>query len=290
MSLSKTLQSKEILSEIQGKDFTYIKERCTEIGMAWFDENPDEAILIRENLKGLGLPVTEEVVQAIKQHIIYHYAEKILPLAGSPKDFADFIDANVDTEEAERLIAEAATKGGVLVATPHFGGVELVVPTIAKMKQKVNAVMRFSTPELSEKAQSYAKQMAAGGDFEEISFIEIGKPGVSSAMEMAAALRRSEVLFTVFDEETEHSATVDLFGKKVLGGAGLDKLLRFAGADVTLFTVFMTRTGDETFKMVLKPIDLSAENPVQQMFVTLEAALEKNLEQWYFLHEEVPFV
>lgn len=289
MSLSKCLQSVEILSDIKGKSYTYIEELLTEKGMAWFTENPDEEALIEENLKNLGLSYSSELIEEIKRHIILHYVEKILALSGTPDEFAQIIDTHVDYTEAQELIESASEKGGVLIATPHFGGVELVVPTIARMGKLPNAVMRFSTPELSEKAQGFADMMASTGKFSQIKFIEIGKPGVSSAMEMAAALRRKEVLFTVFDEETEYSTSVELFGKKVLGGAGLDKLLRFTGEDVTVFNVFMTRTAPQQFKMVLKEVDAKGENPIQQMYQHLEVVLKEHLVQWYFLHEEVPF-
>lgn len=289
MSLSKCLQSVEILTDIKGKSFSYIEELLTEKGMQWFSENPDEEKLISDNLEALGLEFTPELVQEIKRHIILHYVEKILALSGTPEEFSQVIDSHVDYSEAKELIEKASEKGGVLIATPHFGGVELVVPTIARMGKLPNAVMRFSTPELSEKAQGFADMMASTGHFSQIKFIEIGKPGVSSAMEMAAALRRKEVLFTVFDEETEHSSVVELFGKKVLGGAGLDKLLRFTGEDVSVFNVFMTRTAPQQFKMVLKEVDPKGDDPIQQMYNHLEDALKENLVQWYFLHEEVPF-
>lgn len=289
MSLSKCLQSTEILSAIKGKSFSYIEELLTEKGMIWFSENPDEEALIEENLKALELSYDADLIEEIKRHIILHYVEKILALSVTPEEFAGVLDKHVDYSEAKELIEKASENGGVLIATPHFGGVELVVPTIARIGKLPNAVMRFSTPEFSAKAQGFADMMASTGHFSPIKFIEIGKPGVSSAMEMAAALRRKEVLFTVFDEETEHSATVELFGKKVLGGAGLDKLLRFTGEDVTVFNVFMTRIAPQQFKMVLKEVDTKGENPIQQMYDHLEEMLKEHLVQWYFLHEEVPF-
>ena len=35
---------------------------------------------------------------------------------------------------------------------------------------------------------------------------------------------------------------------------------------------------------------LKSENPIQEMYDNLESILKENLEQWYFLHEEIPFM
>ncbi len=290
MSLSKTLQSPEVLKDIKGKSLTEIKKSFLSVAEVWYKEHTDEEDLIRENLTSLNLQNDQEMVDAIKAHIAYHYAEKILPHAGTTEEFAQFLDAKVDTEEAQALITEAQKDGGVLIATPHFGGVELVVPSISRMKFTANAVLKFSTQNLSDKAHQFVDKMASSGEFAPISFIELGKPGSNGALEMAGALRRNEVLFTVFDEETGYSVPAQLFGKTVEGGAGLDKLLKFAGASATAFNVFMIRTGEETFKMKLVKINLESENPIQEMYDNLQEVLEENLEQWYFLHEEIPFM
>lgn len=290
MSLSKTLQSPEVLNDIKGKSISEIKTLFLEIGKKWYAEHSDEEDLIRENLTSLGLNNDQNMVEAVKNHIVYHYAEKILPHAGTSEEFAEFLDTNVDTEEAQELISKAHEKGGVLIATPHFGGVELAVPSISRMGFDANAVLKFSTQNLSDKAHAFVAKMASSGKFAPISFIELGKPGSNGALEMAGALRRGEVLFTVFDEETEYSVPAKLFGKTLEGGAGLDKLLKFAGTSITAFNIFMVRTGESSYKMVLKEIDITAENPIQQMYDHLEDQLKSNLEQWYFLHEEVPFM
>ncbi len=290
MSLSKTLQSPEVLKNIQGKSLGEIKESFLAIGETWYQEHSDEEELIRENLTSLNLKNDQETVDAVKAHIVYHYAEKILPHAGTSEEFAKFIDSNVDTTEAKELITEAKKNGGVLIATPHFGGTELVVPSISRMGFNANAVLKFSTQNLSDKAHQFVDKMAASGEFAPISFIELGKPGSNGALEMAGVLRREEVLFTVFDEETGYSVPAELFGKTVEGGAGLDKLLKFAGASATAFNVFMIRTGEDSYKMKLIKIDFESTNPIQDMYNNLQEILEDHVEQWYFLHEEIPFV
>ena len=289
MSLSRYLQSPEILAEIKGKDFDAVRALILEKGIAWNSDNREERTQIQANLEGLGLECTETLIDEIQYNIILHYAEKIFPLSGGPKQLKEFITEHIDTTEAEILLKEASATGGVLVATPHFGGVEFVVPTIASMNLNPHACLRFSTQNLSDTIQAFAEGMEASGEFAKIGFVEMGKPGVMAAMEMAKVLRNKEVLFTVFDEETDYSVPAQLFGKTVEGGAGLDKLIKFANTPMTVFNVFMVRVDAQNYKMVLKEVDLNAENPIQQMYTHLEGMLVDYLVQWYFLHEEVPF-
>lgn len=77
--------------------------------------------------------------------------------------------------------------------------------------------------------------------------------------------------------------------KKVWGGGGLDKLLNFTKTPVSIGTVFMIRTTDTTYKMHLVEIPHN-EHSIQGMYDALEDVIKDHLEQWYFLHEEIPFV
>ena len=290
MSLSKELQSPAILREIKGASFPEIKEKFLKITEEWYKNNSDEEELITSNLKNLGLNADDTTVKDIEKNIAYHYAEKIFPHSGTPKEFAQFIDENIDYTEAKELLSKAKEKGGILIATPHFGGVEFAVPTVARMGYNASAVLKFSTQNLSDKANAFVENMAKDGEFSKISFIELGKPETNGALEMASVLRRGEVLFTVFDEETEYSIPVDLFGKKVEGGAGLQKLIKFAGNSISIFNIFMIRVGGDQYKMKLVPVNIDSENPIQDMYNNLETILKEYLVQWYFLHEDIPFV
>jgi lauroyl/myristoyl acyltransferase len=157
------------------------------------------------------------------------------------------------------------------------------------MKFPINAVLKFTTQNFSDKSRDFAKSMEESGLFAPINFIELGKPGSQGAFLMASVLKKKEILLSVFDEETPYSKPVKLLGRECLGGAGLDKLLKFAGENVSVFTVFMIRNGDN-YEMKLMPIDAQSENPIQTRYEKLEKILTENFVQWYFLHEEIPLV
>jgi lauroyl/myristoyl acyltransferase len=288
MSLSKTLQSPQILSQTAGKSFDEIKKILAVKGEEYYAQNPQESETIKENLSAFGLPCDEETVKEVRKNIVYHYVEKIFPITGTPARLAEFIEKRVDFSAAKDLISSALKNGSVLIATPHFGGVECITPTISYMKFPVNAVLKFTTQNFSDKARDFAKSMEESGMFAPINFIELGKPGSQGALLMASVLKKKEILLSVFDEETPYSKPVKLLGKEVLGGAGLDKLLKFVSENVSVFTVFMVRNGDN-YEMKLLPIDAQSENPIQKMYENLEKILTQNFVQWYFLHEEIGF-
>ena len=289
MSLSKTLLSPKIISMIKGKAFDEMIDILMEKGGEYCAENPQEGETIKKNLESFGLPSDADTVKRVQEHIIHHYVEKLFPLAGTSEQLADFVEKRIDFSQAKELISKALQNGSVLIAVSHFGGVECIVPTIAYLKFPINPVLKFSTQQYSEELYKCAKKLEESGLFAPINFIEIGKPRSFSAIQMARVLNKREVLFTVFDEETPHSKPVKLFNKTVLGGTGFDKLLRIARGKVSVFNSFMIRTG-KNYKMHVLPLDIKDDNYVQQMYDNQQKVLEKHFEQWYFLHEEIPFV
>jgi len=288
MGISKQLQHPEILQKIAGKSFDETKEILLSAGRDYYAVNDEENEVIKGNLAAFGLPNDDETVAQVRENIIFHYAEKVFPLTGTPAQLAEFIKERIDFSTAKAQIEAALKEGAVLIATPHFGGVECVTPTISYMKFPVNAVLKFSTQNLSEKIRSFADSMEKSGIFSKINFVELGKPNSQGALAMAQVFNKKEILFSVFDEETPYSKAVNLFSRKVLGGAGLDKLLKFASEKVSVFNVFMIRRG-KNYEMRLLPIDSKSENPIQEMYNNLESVLREHYVQWYFLHEEIPF-
>lgn len=290
MSLSKYLQSKEIIQAISGKSPHEARSLVLEKGIDRLSKYPEEGELIKRNLLRFKIAFDSELIARIQEHIVLHYYEKILPLCGDPECYYNFLKENVDVTEIE-ILKEAIDKGkGILVTVAHFGGVELIVPTLSMFKFPIHPVLRFTTEQFSKVAHKHAKDMEASGFFGPINFIEIGRKGTMAALDMAAVLRKRGMLVSVFDEDTEYSIPVKLFGMKILGGAGLDRLVRFTNTPVALFNAFMIRTGVNRYQLKIVEIEVTKENPIQGMFNNLENIVKENLEQWYFLHEDISFV
>ena len=290
MSLSKYLQSQEMIKSIFGKSPDTARSLIIDKGMSWLAGHPEEAELIRDNLRSLDIPFNNDMVNRIQQHIVLHYYEKILPLCGDPEFYYRFLNENVDVSEISTIKNALEKEQGVLVTVAHFGGVELIVPTLSLFKLPIHPVLRFTTEQFSKAAHKHAKDMEESGLFGPITFIEIGRQGTVAALDMAAVLRKREVLLSVFDEETDYSTPVKLFGKEISGGAGLDRLLRFTNTPVAVFNAFMIRAEANKYTLKFIEIDSARGNPIQSMINNLEKIVKENLEQWYFLHEEIPFI
>ncbi len=291
MQLSSHLQSRNLLASIASMRLEGLRDHIAAETREWYAANPGERALIATNLVRLGIELDGELCDQIISNVGLHYFEKLAPLCLGPKRFREFLDTHVDSSAAAATVAQACTSGtGVLLAAGHFGAVEFIAPSLSTHRLALTAALKFKTEQFSQAANAHAKAFAESGLFSPIAFIEVGKPGTHAALDMAAVLRRKEVLLSVFDERTDYSVAVDLFATRVWGGAGLDKLVAFAGAGAAVFTAFMVRGDFGTYRLELDPLDSSRGDFVRQMYAHLQRRVRAHPEQWYFLHEEVPFV
>lgn len=290
MSLSKHIQT-AIIPNLKGITPSTLQQMVLDSGKVWFESHSEDVALIERNLKMLNLASSQELIENIKTNILLHYYEKLLPLILTPQELADFIDNNIDLTSCISKIKEVKNNGrGMLLAIAHFGAVELIGPSVARNNIPLNVVLKFSTEQLSKSAHDQAEKLLQSGLFGSIKFIELGKPQTTGALDMAAALRRSEALLAVFDEETPYNIPVTLFNTSFNGGSGLDKLIMYTQRDAAVFTAFMVRCGNDRYKLVLNEIDCSGKMAVQRLYDSLAEILTDHLEQWYFLHEELPVI
>jgi lauroyl/myristoyl acyltransferase len=290
-SLNRFLQSSEIMGQARRGGPALLRGTILERGGTWYGEHPDEAARIAANLSQFGLPCSDRHVQDVQRHVLLHYYEKILPLSCSPVEYREYLSRRVEARGGLGRIADAQAGGkAALLAVAHFGAVELIVPTLALHRQPVTGAVRFATEELSRRAAERAAMLTESGGFGPIGLIEIGKPRATAALDMAAVIRRGEILVSVFDERTDYSTPCSLFGRTVWGGAGLDRLIAFSGAPLAAFTAFMVRSEEETYALNVQDLPLDREATVQAMYDHLARNVKEHAEQWYFLHEEIPVV
>ncbi len=291
MSLSRYLQTSGLLSTIEGMAPERLREKVIDLGTAWYDGHPEERGIIEQNLGTFGLDCSASTVDDIEYHTILHYFEKFLPLTGSIASYASFLAEHINDNGGIDAIGESlAASRGVCIATAHFGAVEFIGPYLAAHKLPLNATLKFSTVQLSAIVHERAAAMEKSGLFGPMAFIEIGKPKTVAAMQMAAALRRHEIVLSVFDEKTPYSKPVELFGTKVWGGAGLDRMIAFSNTTVDLYVAFMLREAGGRYRLELRKIDEKDIDRIGAIYRALESVVSRHLTQWYFLHEEIPLV
>ncbi len=292
MGLSEQFQTPAIFAAIQSSSsIEAVRDLIVQTGRNWFLEHPDQRSTIYKNAHSFGLPLDETFIEDFSYNLFLHYFEKLLPLFGGARELSDFVQKNIDCSDALACIKDQRSRGnGLLLAGAHFGAVELIVPALANNFIPVTPVLKFKTAGFSKAARERAQEMYKSGFFGEIDFVEIGKPDTIAALDMAAVLRRQECLLTMLDEKTDYSVPVTLLGKQVFGGAGLDRLVKFTRANVTVAFIAMVRTGDLSYRINIIPIDNCQEELAQKLATASEQVIKKNPEQWYFLHEEVSFV
>lgn len=287
MSLSRELQTAAIL---ECRDPRVLRETIMQRGITWYSAHPLERDRIAENLSLMGLDSSSTLVDKIIENILLHYYEKIAGLCHTPESFHRYLLESTDCSHAQTVIDSArGEKKAVLLAIGHFGAVELIAPALAARGYTMTVALRFKTEQLASQAREQARVMHESGLFGTISFIEIGKPGTVAALEMAAVVRSGGILISIFDEDTNYSIPVTLLGKALKGGSGIDKLIAFSRAPLAACSAFMVREKNERYTLAVSRVADDHGAPVQALYDNLAKQLEHGLEQWYFLHEEIPF-
>jgi lauroyl/myristoyl acyltransferase len=291
MSLSSHLQSREFLQSLPEMPRDKLRDYIFSRGCAWFDSHQEDSDTIRKNCACLGMNCDSGVVREIQHHILLHYFEKFLLFSMTPQQVHSYLTQRVALPDDIAILKKSlAKKTGVLVAVCHFGAVELIGPSLAAAGIPCTGTLRFATGMLSEATRQKALQLAQSGLFADIRFIEIGAGPGAASLEMAAVLRRGGLLLAVFDEPTPYNIEVTLGGHRIMGGAGIDRLAAFMNNNLTVVSACMIRTGDETYKLLLSEHDGSNGGLIQSLYGHFERVCLPLFPQWYFLHEEIPFV
>jgi lauroyl/myristoyl acyltransferase len=291
MTFSSHLQSKEFMESLPGISRDQLREHIFAQGEVWFDKHQEEADIIRRNCKTLTIDVNEELVKDIQCHVLLHYYEKLLPFCMTPRQLHEYLVQRVLLPKEIGLLKKSlGEKKGVLLSVCHYGAVELIGPSLAAQGIPFTGTLRFATAALSEAARGKARQLAASGLFADLGFIEIGTGPTAASLEMAAVLRRGKLLCAVFDEPARLGVEVSVLDRRILGNAGIEKLVAFMNGAVTVMAAFMIRTGNETYELHLSELASASVGLTQRMFATFERECRSELSQWYLLHEEISFV
>jgi len=290
MGISEFLQSPEILTAAPGMQPDDLRALILTKAREWFAGHADDTAALARNYAAFGLPHDPAFIRDASDQVALHYFDKLLPLCGTPREYHEFLSRHTDCADAIAQLRECADRRQpALLAGFHFGAIELIAPVLAMHHLPITPVLRFRAAHFSGLAHQRARDMAISGLFGSIAFIEIGKPGTAAALEMSAVLRRNEFLITMIDEKTEYSRKTKLFNREVWGGAGIDRLLKFTPAPVRVFAPAMVRNTDR-YRLELS--ELAADPPdglVDAAYDRIRDTVRAHPEQWYFLHEEVPW-
>ncbi len=128
-------------------------------------------------------------------------------------------------------------------------------------------------------------QMAISG---RLTFIQ---PDEQMMTKVNSTLAQGRTLYTVIDEHTSSSKTIEFLGKKITGGAGVDSIIEMVGHDTfKVYFSIMVREGD-SYRLDIHKIGTKNTDYIQDVFSIYEKYVADAYEQWFFLqevHENIP--
>ncbi len=285
MTIGSHLLTKENLDLVKKKSWKFGRPEIIEQGMRYYDEHPEDVERIADNLSFMGLPNRGAALDTVLREIVVHYYEKLFVLV---KTYEAFWIAKHRIEMGENLepFIEAREQGrAVFIGQSHFGATYLMGIALMVHGIDVNVVGNFPEPAggmLREQSDLIVERYGAG----RANFINLAEDGVDAPMEMIRLIVQQKNVSNVYDENNKFCQKVNLLGRSIMGGTGMDLILRnFNDEKVTIVTPFLVRTSDETFRYELDIHELSAGNIIESFYKSLEDRIKRHYEQWYFLHE-----
>ncbi|MCP4678613.1 MAG: hypothetical protein GY854_24495 [Deltaproteobacteria bacterium] len=285
MSIGSYLMTKERLDLVRKKSWKFGRPEIIEQGMRYYEEHPDEVERVAANLAYMGLSNRGTALDTVLREIIVHYYEKLFVLV---KTYEAYWIAKNRIEMGNSLdpFIEAREAGkAVFIGQAHFGATYLMGIALMVHGIDVNVVGNFPEPAgsmLRRQSDTIVERYGAGT----ANFINLAEGDVDVPMEMIRLVMQKKVVSNVYDENNQFCRPMNLLGHKIMGGTGMDLILRnFTDEKITIVTPFLIRTSDETFRYELDVHKLADGDIIESFYRSLENRIKRHHEQWYFLHE-----
>jgi len=291
MSISKCLIAEEYRELVRRSSWKFGRPQVMEIGLRYFEEHPEEVSQIASNLRYMGLSDSGSDLNAVLEGIVAHYYEKLFVLVKTYETY--WIAKNrIDIGDSLEPFREARETGkAVFIGQAHFGATYLMAGALAVHGLDQHVVGYFPEPVggmLQESGRVLSERYQAG----HTRVLNLAHAEVDVPLEMMQLLSRKKILSNVYDENNKFCKRVTLLGKPLMGGTGMDLILRnFSDEKVIVVTPFLVRTSDETFRYELDRHRLADGDIIASAFRSLERRVREHPEQWYFireLHESFP--
>jgi len=284
MSIGSHLLTSENLELVKKNSWKFGRPRIIDIGLKYYEGNPGDVERIADNLAYMGLPNSGSALDEVLREIVVHYYEKLFVLV---KTFEGYWIAKnrIDMGDSLEVFTEAGETGkAVFVGQSHFGATYLMAGALMVNGIEVHSVGNFPEPVGSMLHSGIAALEGYGAAPAHL--LNLAEASVDVPMEMMNRLLRGKVVSNVYDENNQFSRPVTLLGRKLMGGTGMDLILRnFSDERVIVVTPFLVRTSDETFRYELDRHLLADGDIIHSFFRSLEKRVREHYPQWYFIHE-----
>ncbi|MBW2276369.1 MAG: hypothetical protein JRF63_02690 [Deltaproteobacteria bacterium] len=285
MSLGAFLQTEDNLALVGQSSWRSGRRSILEQGRRYYGEHEDEARRIAENLAHLGLPADGAALDATLDGVVVHYYEKLFVITKT-FDAYRLARERVDVGLSLAPLFEARRQSkGVFVGQTHFGATYLLGLTLMVHDLDLFMVARFPEP-VGEMMRRGGEAIVRRYGTARARLINMAEAGVDVPGEMLRLLIKRQIVSNVFDEHNSLCKQVELLGRPLLGGTGMDLILRnFDDERIAVFTPFIVRTSDETFRLEVDQHFLSKGDIIESFFRSLEKRVSAHPDQWYFIHE-----
>jgi len=285
MSIGAHLATAENLELVKKSSWKYGRPKIIELGMRYYEAHPADAELVAANLDRMGLPSDGAALDEVLREIAVHYYEKLFSLVKTYEAY--WIALNrIEVGDSLEPFAEARETGkAVFIGQSHFGATYLMASALMVHGIDLNIVGNFPEP-VGGMLRKNVGQIALKWRTGTANLLNLAEPGVDVPGEMMRLLMMRKVVSNVYDENNRFCRPVTLLGRTLMGGTGMDLILRnFSDDKVVVVTPFLIRTSEETFRYELDRHYLSAGDIVASFYRSLERRVRAYPAQWYFIHE-----
>ena len=280
LSLSKFLQLRFNLFLMSILPISATKTYIWMLVRLYFLCRPGKVQAIRRNLaramKDRTPSEIRKITRGVVRGMIQHYQEKMfngfLPM---PK-YRKFLLSRVCFDECEHVLRDALKEGrGVIMATGHYGALELLPLYLGVKKFNTAIVAKFT----AERLKSITLPRAEEAE------VDIMVPGdVSVFGEACKALRQNKVFVIQCDESeawhADRKHTMQFLGKRIHPDRMLKVLCKRTGA--VLLLGLLQREGKERYKLLLHRVPCEGDVPINvRTLKLLESYIYQHPDQWY---------
>jgi hypothetical protein len=285
MGLGSFLTTRENLELVKKNSWKFGRPKIIDLGMRYYDSHPEEVARVAANLDFMGLPSSGAALDRVLREVVVHYYEKLFVLVKTYEAY--WIAKNrIDVGDSLEPFIEAREAGkAVFVGQAHFGATYLMFLVLMVHGFDVNVVGNFPDPVgslLNETNSTVTTRYKTA----KATLLNLAEPDLDVPMEMMRLLVTGKIVSNVFDENNEFCKPRDLLGRQVMGGTGMDLILRpFSDEKVVCVTPFLIRTSAETFRYEIDRHYLKDGDIIGSFYRSLEKRIASHHDQWYFIHE-----
>jgi phosphatidylinositol dimannoside acyltransferase len=243
-------------------------------------------ILLENTVAVLGSDTRDRIVRTVARKSMRNYCKYLIEFLDLPNmSSTDDVVASMKIHGLEHLQAAVERGKGVIIASAHFGTIEVGGLRLQDFTD-VHAVYDTFRPEYLDRLIQ-RKRLEKG----------IHLIGVNDVRSMMRALRSGHSLTLLFDRPLDSASgvTVRFFGRETAVPAGPAVLAMKTGA--TLLPVFMFRQPDTSFECRLFPPvtwvesgdrETDVRTIMQKLMDTLQHVVRERPDQWYMFRPMWP--